>query len=250
MEWSDRGIVLSVRRHGESNAIVSLLTHDRGRHAGLVRGGAGRRLKGVLQPGHIVQAHWRGRLAEHLGTLTVEPESAPSAGFLEDADRLACLASACAVAEQALPERHPYPPLFDGFLALLDALARPGGHWAAVYVRWELGLLEQLGFGLDLSACAVTGHNDGLAWVSPRTGRAVSASAGEPWRDRLLPLPAFLVGGGDGGPGEVADGLRLAGYFLARHLFAHAASGPPPARERFVARMARVATRSGGISPA
>jgi len=249
MEWSDRGIVLSARIHGESNAIVSLLTHDRGRHAGLVRGGAGRRLKGVLQPGNVVQARWRGRLAEHLGSLTVEAEAAAPAAFIEDAGRLACLASACAVAEQALPERHPYPGLFGGFLALLESLGAPDDHWGAVYVRWELGMLDQLGFGLDLSACAVTGGNDGLVWVSPRSGRAVSASAGEPYRERLLRLPQFLLGGGDGGPEEVAAGLRLSGHFLERHLFAHSASGPPPARERFVSRMARMATRSGVISP-
>lgn len=248
MEWSDRGIVLAARGHGESNAIASLLTHDRGRHAGLVCGGAGRKLKGVLQQGNVVQARWRGRLPEHLGTYVVEPERAAPAGFMEDGDRLACLASACAVAEQALPERHPYPALFEGLLALLDALAAPGDHWGAVYVRWELGMLDQLGFGLDLSACAVTGGNDGLVWVSPRTGRAVSASAGEPYRERLLALPGFLLGGPDGGAGEVAAGLRLSGHFLSRHLFVHDSGGPPPARERFLARMARTATRSGVIS--
>jgi DNA repair protein RecO (recombination protein O) len=248
MEWSDRGIVLAARVHGENNAIVTLLTRERGRHAGLVRGGTGRRLKGVLQPGNTVQARWRGRLAEHLGTFTVEAERAAPAGFIEDAERLTCLSSACAMAERALPERHPYGPLFDGFLALLDALAAPGSHWGAVYVRWELGLLEQLGFGLDFSECAVTGGNDALVWVSPRSGRAVCASAGEPYRDKLLALPGFLVGGPDGGPEEVLAGLRLTGHFLERHLFVHDAGGPPPARERFVSRMARATTKSGVIS--
>ena len=248
MEWSDRGIVLAARGHGENNAILSLLTRERGRHAGLVRGGTGRRLKGVLQPGNIVQARWRGRLAEHLGSFTVEAERAAPAGFIEDAERLACLSAACAVAERALPERHPYAPLFDGFLALLDALEASGTHWGAVYVRWELGLLEQLGFGLDLSPCAVTGGNDALVWVSPRSGRAVCASAGEPYREKLLPLPGFLLGGPDGGSAQVLAGLRLTGHFLERHLFVHDSAGPPPARERFVARMARTATKSGGIS--
>ena len=249
MEWTDRAIMLSARRHGETSAIVSLLTREHGRHAGLVRGGAGRRQAGVLQPGHLVTARWRGRLLEHLGNYTIEPERATSAAFMDDGDRLACLASACAVVERALAERHPYPALFDGFLALLDALGHQGSHWAAVYVRWELGLLDQLGFGLNLAACAVTGHNDGLAYVSPRTGRAVSASAAEPWRDKLLPLPAFLSAAGGGGAEQVAAGLRLTGHFMEQHLFAHERAGPPPARERFVARMARAATRSGVISP-
>ncbi|MBN34288.1 MAG: DNA repair protein RecO [Rhodospirillaceae bacterium] len=239
MDWSDRGIVLSARRHGESAAIVNLLTRDYGRHAGLVRGGAGRRLKGALQPGNVVAAHWRGRLAEHLGSYTVELEQSAPSSFLEDANRLACLASACAVSEQALPERHPYASLYDGFSALLEALAGDAEHWDAVYVRWELGVLDVLGFGLDLTACAVTGVNDDLVYVSPRTGRAVSASAGEPYRERLLTLPKFLIGGDIRGKADIRAGLALTGHFLERHLFAGDRSGPPPARERFVARLSR-----------
>lgn len=250
MDWSDRGIVLSARRHGESAVILNLLTRDHGRHAGLVRGGASRRLKGVLQPGNVVAAQWRGRLSEHLGSYTVELErSAPSA-WLDDADRLGCLASACAVAEQGLPERHPYEQLYDGFEALLAALESGHDYWQAVYVRWELGLLDLLGFGLDLSACAVTGGNDNLIYVSPRTGRAVSASAGEPYRDRLLTLPRFLIGGDTEGAVDVLAGLTLTGFFLERHLFASKKSGIPPARERFVARLARAHTKSGVINGA
>ncbi|MBC6439586.1 MAG: DNA repair protein RecO [Rhodospirillales bacterium] len=248
MDWQDSGIVLSARRHGESAAILNLLTHDHGRHAGLVRGGAGRRLKGVLQAGNLLSAQWRGRLSEHLGSYTVELERSAPASFLDDADRLACLASACAVAEQGLPERHPYPALHDGFLALLDSLAGDDAHWDAVYVRWELGLLDVLGFGLDLGACAVTGRNDDLIHVSPRTGRAVSVSAGEPYRARLLPLPGFLAGRDLGGPDDILDGLRLTGHFLERHLFAGDRVTIPPARERFVARLARLSTRCGDTS--
>ena len=239
MDWRDRGIVLSARRHGESAAIVNLLTRDHGRHAGLVRGGSGRKLKGTLQPGNLVAATWRGRLAEHLGSYTVELEHAVPATFLDDANRLACLASACAVAEQALPERHPYAALYDGFMALLEALGGDSPHWDAVYVRWELGVLEVLGFGLDLKSCAVTGSNDDLVYVSPRTGRAVSASAGEPYRERLLVLPGFLIGRDVESRDDVALGLRLTGHFLERHLFDGEKNGPPPARERFVARQAR-----------
>ena len=150
----------------------------------------------------------------------------PRPWFLDDPDRLACLASACALAERALPERHPYGPLFDGLVALIEALKAGGEGWGAVYVRWELGLLEQLGFGLDLERCAVTGARRALAWVSPRTGRAVTAAVGEPYRDGLLPLPGFLTGGAFGGAAEVNDGLRLAGHFLARHLFVQGPAGP------------------------
>ena len=245
MEWSDRGIVLAARRHGEHDAVLSLLTSLRGRHAGLVRGGGGRSLRGALQAGNLLRARWRGRLAEHLGTFRIEIEEVAPAWFLDDPDRLACLASACALAERALPERHPYGPLFDGLVALIEALKAGGEGWGAVYVRWELGLLEQLGFGLDLERCAVTGARRALAWVSPRTGRAVTAAVGEPYRDGLLPLPGFLTGGAFGGAAEVNDGLRLAGHFLARHLFVQGPAGPPPARDRFVERMARAATRCG-----
>jgi len=248
MDWSDRGIVLSARKHGESAAILNLLTRDHGRHAGLVRGGSGRRMKGFLQPGNVVAARWRGRLAEHLGSYTVEPEQAAPASFIDDPDRLACLASACAVAEQALPERQPYSTLFEGFLALLGALSGEGQHWDAVYVRWEVGVLEVLGFGLDLTACAVTGGNDDLVYVSPRTGRAVSASAGEPYRERLLRLPGFLIGRDVEGRDDIQAGLRLTGHFLERHLFSTDSKGPPPARERFVGRLARLSTTSGAIS--
>ena len=248
MEWHDRAIVLAARRHGESGAVASLLTREHGRHAGLVRGGAGRRMRPVLQPGNLVAVRWRARLAEQLGSFTLEQEGAAPASFLDDADRLACLASAAAVAEKALPERHPYVALFDGLMALIDALARGDDHWPAVYVRWELGVLEAVGFGLDLGACALTGARSGLAYVSPRSGRAVSSAAAAAWRERLLPLPAFLAGGGRAEAGDVLDGLRLAGHFMERHLFA--GDDLPPARERLIDRLARrSATMAGGAAP-
>ena len=237
MEWHDRAIVLAARRHGEGGAVASLLTRDHGRHAGLVRGGAGRRLRPVLQPGNLVAVRWRARLAEQLGSFTLEQEAAAPALFLDDGDRLACLASAAAIAERALPERHPYPALFDGFMALIDALAKGAASWPAVYVRWELGVLEAVGFGLDLDACALTGARTGLAYVSPRSGRAVSATAAAAWRERLLPLPAFLTGGERVGADDIRDGLLLAGHFMARHLFA--GTDLPAARERLAARLAR-----------
>lgn len=242
MEWSDEGIVLAVRRHGESAAIASLLTRAHGRHAGLVHGGASRRMRGILQPGNSVSATWRARLEEHLGVYAVEPLLSHAALY-ERPGPLAALTAATALVETALPERAPHPDLFESLIALCEALASPG--WAAAYVRWELSLLAALGFGLDLAACAATGVNDGLAYVSPKSGRAVSVSAGEPWRDRLLKLPEFLTpGGGIADAGQIAEGLRLAGWFLERHVFEPHGMMSPDARERLIAHVHRLdATR-------
>lgn len=236
MEWTDEGIILSARKHGETSAIVTLLTRAHGRHAGLVRGGAGKGARGILQPGNRVEARWRARLAEHLGTLTCEMAHAFAAAVLDDADRLAALSAACAVAEAALPEREPFPAVYDGLLALMGAIE--GDVWPVAYVRWELGLLAQLGFGLDLSECAATGRNDQLAYVSPKSGRAVSMAAGEPYKGKLLALPAFLAGGGNGATtGALLDGLRLTGHFLERHVFAAMNVTMPAARHRLEERL-------------
>ena len=234
MHWSDEGIVLAARAHGESGAVVQLLTRAHGRHAGLVRGGQGRRARGILQPGNLVAAQWSGRLPEHLGSYVCEPLTAYAARVLEDADRLAALSAAAAVCEAALPEREPHAPCFEGLRALLEAL--PGDHWAEVYVQWELALLAELGFGLDLARCAAGGANDQLAYVSPKSGRAVSLAAGEPYRDRLLPLPGFLAGRGGGGPLEVGQGLGLTSFFLERHVFAPHHKPVPAARQRLAER--------------
>ncbi len=241
MEWTDEGIILSARKHGETSAIVTLLTRAYGRHAGLVRGGAGKGARGVLQPGNRVEARWRARLAEHLGTLTCEMNHAFAAAVLDDADRLAALSAACAVAEAALPEREPFPPVYDGLLALLGAIENDV--WPVAYIRWELGLLTQLGFGLDLSECAATGRNDQLAYVSPKSGRAVSMAAGEPYKGKLLALPAFLAGGGNGAtPGALLDGLRLTGHFLEHHVFAAMNVTMPAARRRLEERLRHAAS--------
>ncbi len=242
MQWSDEGVVLSARRHGESAAILSLLTHEHGRHAGLVRGGAGRRQRGVLQPGNLVSATWRARLEDHLGAFTVESLASAGALWLDDPGRLAALSAACAVADLTLPERESCPNIFNDLCKFLDALSEPD--WAAAYVRWELALLGDLGFGLDLSACAASGRNDGLAYVSPKSGRAVSRSAGEPYRDRLLPLPGFLIGEGPVVPGAVSAGMRLTGYFLDRHLFQPHGRRLPDARDRLAGRIEREGTQT------
>jgi DNA repair protein RecO (recombination protein O) len=248
MEWSDQGIVLAARKHGESSAIVTLLTRAHGRHAGLVRGGAGSRARGTYEPGNEVTARWRARLEEHLGTYTCELTRAHAARLLDEPARLAALSSACAVAEATLPECEPHGAVFESLRAFLHMLhAR---HWAEAYVRWEIGLLKELGFGLDLSSCAATGVNDRLAYVSPKSGRAVSLGAGEPYRDRLLPLPPFLLNEDEPGArgvvlaGEIADGLRLCGYFLERHVFAPEGRSIPAARIRLVDRLSRITTIS------
>lgn len=239
MEWTDQGIVLSSRPHGETAAVVTLLAREHGRHAGLVMGGRSSRQRGNTEPGCVVAVRWRGRLAEHLGNYVLESVRGYAAGLLDDPPRLAALTSACALVEAALPEHQPHAVIYDGLCALLEVLDTAPA-WAEAYVRWEVGLLAELGFGLDLERCAVRGDiagtNEYLAFVSPRTGRAVSVSAGEPFRDRLLPLPGFLIGRGLGGAQEAAMGLRLTGHFLERHVL----NGPlPPARERLAERLTR-----------
>lgn len=234
MEWSDDAIVLSARAYGETAALVAVLTRDHGRSVGMLPGGQGARRRPALEPGAHVHVRWRGRSPDGLGTWGMELESAVAARFLDDPGRLAALASACALCDACLPDREPHPALFDGLLALFTVLDGPA--WGEATVRWEIGLLAELGFALDLSACAVTGTpagadgvNDVLTHVSPRSGRAVSASAAEPYLDKLLPLPGFLAGRGGGGAGEVAAGLALTGYFLERS----ALHGPlPPPRLR------------------
>ncbi len=234
MEWQAPAVVLAARPLGEGGAVVTLLTEAEGRHAGFVRGGASRAQAPVWQPGNLVEARWVARLAEQLGALRGELVHPAAALAMEDPLALALLASACAVAEAALPERQAHPEAFRGLVSLIGRLG-PGasqdrGLGAAAllpdYVRWEAALLAELGYGLDLSCCAATGVRTGLAWVSPRSGRAVSAAAGAPWEARLLALPAFLLDGdAAAGPGEWLAGLRLTAHFLARDVFAGAGPG-------------------------
>lgn len=242
MDWTDDGIVIAARKHGESAVILSLLTRERGRHAGLVRGGASARARGIYQAGNLVNAHWRGRLAEHLGGFSCELLRGYAGPLLDDPQRLGALGAFCALLERALPEREPHPALFEDSLHLLDLLSVAAGagadQWAPAYVRWELALLRDMGYGLDLASCALTGETDGLAFVSPNTGRAVTAVAGAPWREKLLRLPDFLREDGDAygaaDPAAVRDGLALTGWFLERHVFAPQNLNLPAARTRFV----------------
>jgi DNA repair protein RecO (recombination protein O) len=234
MEWQDEGVVLSARPHGETDAILSALTFEHGRHVGLVKGGVGRRARPLLQPGNRLELTWKARLTEHLGHYTAEPLQAFGNRLLDDPLRLAALASATALVDEGLAEREPHPRLYAGLLVLLEAmLAEP--RWPETYVRFELVLLQELGFALDFERCAVTGHTDDLAFVSPRTGRAVSRGAAGDLAARLVPLPAFLMADVPATFADVAAGLRLSGHFLAKHLFAAADRPLPAARERLTA---------------
>jgi DNA repair protein RecO (recombination protein O) len=230
MEWKDEGIVLAVKRHGESSAIAEILTATRGRSLGLVRGGRSRHMRPVLQPGNIVLATWRARLEEHLGNFALEPLELKAGLLIGEAMRLAALTTLTAEA-QLLPEREPHPRLYEAMRVVLDAL-EDEATWPALLVRWELGLLDELGFGLDLARCAATGTTEDLVYVSPKTGRAVSRAAGLAYHERLLALPAFLKGIQAGRPGQtdVVDGLKLTGFFLERHVFGPRGVGAPESR--------------------
>jgi DNA repair protein RecO (recombination protein O) len=235
MQWTDQGILLSSRRYGETSAVVSLLTREHGRHAGLVKGGAGKRARGALQPGNTLSVVWTARLSEHLGTFSWELNGAPGAVWLDDPLRLAGLSAACAMADLTLPERQPHRATFEGLAELLAALG--DDHWSSLYAHWELGLLGELGYSLDLERCAVTGGTGELAYVSPRSGRAVGRAAGEPYRDKLLVLPSFLRDRTMGDPAAVLAALGLTGYFLERHVLSPQGKSLPPARSRLVDRL-------------
>ncbi|MFC7050350.1 DNA repair protein RecO [Emcibacter nanhaiensis] len=222
MDWRDEGIILSLRKHGEFDAIIEVLTRGHGRHGGLVKGGMGRRQRGSLQPGNEVEVHWRGRLESHLGTYQAELLQSRSAALLHQPQKLAVLNAVTALLSTCLPEREEHEPLLDGLIALLDVLEEGSGEvtdWGPLLVRWELGLLGELGFGLDLSQCAATGDTEDLVYVSPKSGRAVSRAAGRPYHDKMLALPPFLRGNGREVTAEdVRDGLHLTEFFLERHM--------------------------------
>ena len=237
MEWRDEGALLSMRLHGETSAIIEVFTRAHGRHAGVVRGGASRKHAATLQPGSQVQVTWVARLDSHLGSFTVEP-LASRAALLSDRLALSGLNAICALLHLALPERDPHPALWSRTMALLDLLL--SGDWPPAYLRWELDLLDELGFGLDLATCAVTGSRDDLAYVSPRTGRAVSRQAAGDWAARLLPLPPSLLGQGPTSGPELAQGLALTGHFLQRGLQNVLGDRPlPEARARLIDLLAR-----------
>ena len=240
MEWTDNGIVLGVRRHGESSAIVELLTAGHGRHLGLVRGGSSSRMRPLLQPGNSVRAVWRARLDEHLGHYLVEAVNLRAAGFMDKAHALHGVTHLAALV-RLLAERESHTGIYDELQDILGRLDDPRAV-APLIARFELDFLAELGFGLDLAACAATGAKDDLIFVSPRSGRAVSRAAGEPYRDKLMRLPPFLrQETASPAPGDLVDAFALTGFFLDRHAFAPRGLALPQARAHFITALTRAA---------
>lgn len=236
--WRDHGYVLSVRPHGDAGAVVSLLTEHHGRHAGYLHGAQSSRKRAMIEPGSRVSIDWKSRIADNLGTVTLEQEAGLPHGILDDPLKLSALLAACALCDAALPEREGHSGLYHGFETLIRMM--DGEVWAAAYVYWEIALLKELGFGLDLTRCAGGGDAKSLAYVSPKSGCAVSYTAGEPYKDKLLELPSFLKP--NGGPldeEEIHKGLRMTGYFLEHWVFTHHTKGVPEARLRFEERQKR-----------
>ena len=232
MEWRDEGVILSVRRHGETSAIAEILTASHGRCLGLVRGGRSRVQRPVLQAGNAVEAVWRARLEEQLGTYVLEPLDLRAGAIMEDPFRLAGL-STLAELSRLLPEREPHARVYEALRIVLGAIEQDDV-WPALLVRWEMGLLDELGFGLDLTQCAATGTRADLVYVSPKSGKAVSADAGAPYRERLFRLPAFLLANVAAGADDVIDGFKLTGYFLHRHVFEPRGAAMPEQRDRVI----------------
>ena len=248
MEWTDEGLVIGTRRHGEGAVILEVMTPSRGRHFGLVRGGRSPRVQPLIQPGNGVEVTWRARLEEHLGEFRVEPRDLRGARLIASSAALFGLATLAAHL-RLLPERDPHPSLHAAACVVVEHLTEPEIA-AALVLKFELALLSELGFGLDLSACAITGARAALAFVSPKSGRAVTREAGEPWRERLLPLPAFLAAEGASAAPEaeaIAAGAALTTFFLERHVYEPRGLAPPAERERFFAAARRgVSGVSGG----
>jgi DNA repair protein RecO (recombination protein O) len=240
MQWTDDGIIIGTRRHGETSLIVELMTRAHGRHLGLVRGGRSRRVQPLLQPGNSVAAIWRARLDEHLGNYTLEPTVQRAARMIEGPAALYGIQLLAGLL-RLLPERDSHPELYEATAAIVDWLDDPAIA-GALLARFEMNMLDELGFGLDLEQCAATGGTEDLVYVSPRTGRAVSRAAGESYRDRLLKLPGFLVGEETARPGadDIAAAFRLTGYFLSRHVFEARGLDMPEARASYLALIARV----------
>jgi DNA repair protein RecO (recombination protein O) len=243
MEWDAAAIVLDARPYGEGDAIATVMTAEHGTHRGLARGGASRGRTAIWQPGNLVQVRWVARLVEQLGSFSAELVHPAAALAMDDALNLAMLSAVCAVAEGALPEREPHPRVFDGLVHLIAHLSE-GAALLPDLIRWEVSLLADLGYGLDLSSCAVSGETAGLAYVSPKTGRAVTVAAAGVWTSRLLRLPSFLVGGNEVGPEAWQDGLRLTGHFLARDAFGHHHRPLPAARQMLYDRVAALGAES------
>jgi len=248
LDWQDDGIVLSARRFGEHDAIVEVMTPNHGRARGFVKAGMSRRSKANLQPGNLLKLNWRSRLENNLGRFQLELVHSPLGSLISDGARMSALAAVTAVVSSAMPERETHPMVYaalSGYVALLEAEGGALEHWAAALAQIELGILTELGYGLDLTACAATGDTDNLAFVSPKSGRAVSVHAGGPYKEKLLVLPGFLLGAAEATP-TVEDAyaaLRLTGYFLERNVWVVAGTGQPDARERLISSLVKRSAR-------
>ncbi|RYH04320.1 DNA repair protein RecO [Salipiger sp. IMCC34102] len=239
IEWRDEGLLLAARPFGESAAIVEVLTPSRGRHAGVVRGGASRRIAPILQPGAQLDVTWKARLEDHLGAFTVEPLRSRAAAAMADRLSLAGLGAVCALLSVTLAEREAHAALYTRTVQLLDLLGQRD-LWPLAYLRWEQALLAELGYGLDLGTCAVTGASEGLIYISPRSGRAVSAAGAGEWADRMLPLPPVLAGQGEAENADIVAGLEVTGYFIENRLIrGQDGTALPAARSRLLAAIAR-----------
>ncbi len=236
--WQDQGIVLSARSHGENGAIVSLLTLGQGRAAGYVRGAQGTKMRGTLEVGNVVDARWQSRTSDGLGSYTLELSKNHTAHFMQDPLKLSALQSACALCDAALPEGEAHQGLYQGLLALFDTL--DSEIWGAAYVMWEIAFLKELGFSLDLTTCASGNGDENLRYVSPKTGKAVSVSAGAPYKGKLLPLASFLrPHGGESEAPDIYNGLKMVAYFLEHWVFVHHSRGMPEMRLIFEQRFAK-----------
>ena len=231
MHWSDEGIVLSAKKHGETSAVIRLFTQKHGVYGGVIKGANSKSNRGIAQPGNIVTAGWNARLSEHLGMFRLEMKESIAAHLMSDAMKLAGLSSMCALIEAAMPERHPYPKLYRHFQAFL-ARVKDENEWLEEYVKLELSILAESGFGLDLKHCAATGSTEELIYVSPKSGRAVSKKAGEPYKEKLLRLPEFLSSNAAARGDDIRNGLTLTGYFLEHWLLAPHHRKLPAARAR------------------
>jgi len=239
IEWQDEAALLAARPFGETSVIIEVFSEVHGRHAGVVRGGTSRKVAPLLQPGAQLSVTWKARLDSHLGSFTVEPIRSRAAAAMGDRLALAGLNAVCGLLVMVLPEREAHLPLYARTIALLDLLGQ-SDVWPLAYLRWEQALLEEMGFGLDLSACAVRGVNEDLIYVSPKSGRAVSREGAGEWADRMLPLPPVLAGKGDATPAEIARALGTTGFFIENRLIKGLGDRPlPPARARLVEVIAR-----------
>ncbi|MEM5469008.1 DNA repair protein RecO [Celeribacter marinus] len=243
MEWQDHGTVLAVRKYGETSVVVEVFTEGHGRHAGVVRGGVSRKMTPHLQPGGHISVTWKARLEDHLGSFVVEPIRSRAADVMNDALALEGLNTLAALLTSTLPEREPHAYLYAETMGLFDRLGTDP-NWPLAYLHWEVSLLEELGFGLDLSACAVTGSPDDLAYVSPKSGRAVSRQGAGEWADRLLPLPQSLLGQSSLDYAEIIAGMTTTGHFIAKILAELSDKPLPQARARLLDRLAKKAAQA------